>query len=160
VICGERPDRAALVAAPAKVVERRLHERTADTPAPGRRRDEERSYLPGVCFSVPVAAGAARGEAHKLIRFLGDEEGHGGVAQLLAYELRPGLGKGVARGQERGERLAGRLLPEPRPGLDVPRGGAADVQEPPAIAGRMTIVSPSETSVWRPSSTRTSSSLR
>ena len=33
-------------------------------------------------------------------------------------------------------------------------------QIPPAIAGRMTTVSPSETAVSSPSSTRTSSSLR
>ena len=60
---------------------------------------------------------------------------------------------------------AGRGPRQPARGADeeIPRAGAGALSAasaPPAIAGRITTVSPSETAVSSPSSTRTSSSLR
>ena len=67
----------------------------------------------------------------------------------------------VARRQERGEGGLSRVVPDSPPGLLVAGVRAADDQRaPPAIAGRITIVSLSATLVSSPSSTRTSSSFR
>jgi hypothetical protein len=67
----------------------------------------------------------------------------------------------VSRREQLGERRVGGLVPHARPGLLVAPLGAPDDQRlPPAIAGRITIVSLSETLVSSPWSTRTSSSFR
>ncbi len=81
------------------------------------------------------------------------------------YELAKAL---ATRGKDGDAERAGQLLAEAgraaeRLGMaDVagPDGRGAEAQQPPAIAGRMTTVSPSATAVSSPSSTLTSSSLR
>jgi hypothetical protein len=62
--------------------------------------------------------------------------------------------------QQRPEARLRRVGPQgpDRDGVDL--GCVPELQRPPAIAGRITIVSVGDTWVSRPSSTRTSSSLR
>jgi hypothetical protein len=71
------------------------------------------------------------------------------------------FGKAMAFGEERPEARSRGRVPDLPPGGLVARLGAPDDQWlPPAIAGRITTVSPSDTLVSRPWSTRTSSSFR
>ena len=79
------------------------------------------------------------------------------ASQRSAFDL----GELVPGRQQLRERRACRLVPYARPrGLVAPLGEPDDQRLPPAMAGRITIVSLSETPVSRPWSTRTSSSLR
>src|SRR4029453_8044942 len=118
-------------------------------------------HLARVGDGVGVAALAAGGEAQQLAALLGEQHRDGGVGEQRVPALRVERRELVTAREQRPERRARGLVPYARPPGLVARRGAPDSQgQPPAIAGRITTVSPSDTLVSRPSSTRTSSSFR
>ena len=89
---------------------------------------------------------------------------HPNVASVFhfgAINTLPAGSDAVASPEEQAEAGVRGVEPDGGPGRPVPGAAAPDDQRlPPAIAGRITTVSPSDTLVSRPSSTRTSSSFR
>ena len=140
--------------------ERAGHQRPANAPAPRGRVHEEAAHLAHVVLGVQVAVGPEPGVAEQLPVLVRNKDAH----PLLGEQSPEALGlearEAVAGGQQVGEALARGSVPDLADRLAVGDPRRPDQRAPPAIAGRITIVSLSDTPVSSPSSTRTSSSLR
>src|SRR5215212_9418772 len=143
----ERPERGLVVALLHEQLERPLHERAAHTRAPRTR----------------VAVDAEADPAHEALVVERKQLSNAGRRQRLRQARLELLGGRQPEGarQDGNEALVPGGQLQVHHGVDVHLGGLAQLQaQPPAIAGRITIVSCGFTSVSRPSSTRTSSSFR
>jgi hypothetical protein len=157
----EGPDRCLRAAALAERVERRGHQVASDALAPAAGRHKEAADLANGRVRVVVAALAGGAEAEKFAVVLREQQRNGGVLDQGGPTVGVWLRERVPGRQQLREGSARRLVPHARPGRLVGPLCRADVQRlPPAMAGRITIVSLSETPVSSPWSTRTSSSLR
>src|SRR5215204_1051535 len=161
IVRGEGPNDRLLAAALSQRVQRAGEQRPADSTAPATGGHEQAAHLAHRRVRVVVSALSAGAEAQELPVLFGHQDRHGGVLDQHVPALGVRLGELVSRREQVGECGAGRLVPHARTGGLVASLGEPDDQRlPPAIAGRMTTVSLSDTPVSSPWSTRTSSSFR
>src|SRR4051812_30374447 len=161
VVRGEGPRGRDGVPALPERLEHAVHQRPPHAAAPAARRDEEGADLADRLVHGVVAALSAGADAEQLAVFLHQDLRHGRILEELEPPPAVGLRERMPLRQQVGEAGAGRLVPDALPRRLVAPLGESDLQRPPpAIAGRITTVSPSDTPVPRPSSTRTSSSFR